>query len=299
MRARLLLNPSSGNESGVKHLTAMVQALRERFEDVEIAVSTGAGHIARGAVTAIGDGCTHVFVAGGDGTVNEAIHGIDSVPGGFDRVLLGIVPLGTGNDLAGHLGIRGEPEACVRDLLAGRERRLDVGRLNDRHVFLNASAGGYVAESSERVSGTLKTLAGPLAYALGGTAALLDWEPATCTIEIDGRETLQLSLTMFAVGNARTVGGGNPIAPHAEVDDGLLDLCIVKTAPLPSFLATLGRLARSGHHEDEDVVMRVGRAFTLQFDRPIKVNVDGEVIEAERCAYRVDAGRARVLVPAS
>ena len=296
MRARLILNPSAGSEAALAHLPAMVGKLRERFADVEVAVTTGGGQAGHAAQTALHDGCTHLFIAGGDGTVNEALGGVDRVKGGFDRVEIGIVPVGTGNDLATFLGLPTDPEACLAALLDGAKRRLDLGRLGDR-LFLNASAGGYVAESSDRVDGALKTVAGKLAYLLGGASALSAWEPVQAEIQVDDEAPFRLSITLFGVCNGPTIGGGNPLAPDAAVDDGLLDLCIVKTASVPSFLATLGRMARREHHVDEDVVLRKVRRVSLAFDRAIKVNLDGEVIETQHCAYRVDPGRVRLMVP--
>jgi diacylglycerol kinase family enzyme len=95
---------------------------------------------------------------------------------------------------------------------------------------------------------------------------------------------------MFAVCNAPFIGGGHAIAPDALVDDGLLDVIVVPRMPLVELLATLQRIAASGTSETGDVLSFRSAAFDLVFDRRARVNVDGEVLEAERCAYRVVPG---------
>jgi diacylglycerol kinase (ATP) len=98
---------------------------------------------------------------------------------------------------------------------------------------------------------------------------------------------------MFAVCNSRLVGGGRPIAPHAIIDDGLLDVCMVEAMPTLDFIDLLTRTASGDHIEDARVSYFRAAEVDFAFDRAIKVNTDGEVLEADRCRYRINPRAAR------
>ena len=181
-RARLILNPSSGRERGPEHLEALNAALRGRFDDVATTVTSGDGDAERAAVAAAAEGCDALFVAGGDGTVNEAMNGLSAARALAD-VAVGIIPFGTGNDFAAALGIPTETDAALGVLLEGREVRVDLGQVNGR-VFVNTSGGGLIGEVSVAVTPQLKTIAGRLAYLIGGAQALLEFDPVMATVTL-------------------------------------------------------------------------------------------------------------------
>ena len=112
------------------------------------------------------------------------------------------------------------------------------------------SAGGFIAEVSEAVNPTLKTISGKLAYLIGGAQVLFSYEPVNAEIRAiatDGPIERKLSLQMFAVCNARLVGGGRMIAPHAVIDDGWLDVCLVEAMPTFEFVGLLNRVSTGDH----------------------------------------------------
>src|SRR5688500_3462979 len=119
-RARLIVNPSSGKDKGPGYLPLINQALRERFGTMEIVMTTGARDGEEAAAQAVRDGCDRVFVAGGDGTLNEVVNGLMS-EGALGRVPIGLLPLGTGNDFARMLHLSEDPEAALVSLAAARE----------------------------------------------------------------------------------------------------------------------------------------------------------------------------------
>src|SRR5688572_13527324 len=104
MKARLIVNPTAGTDAAVQHLTQINERIRRRVGLLDIVITTGEGDAARAAEDAVRSGYDHVLVGGGDGTLNEVLNGIGAVSGGFDAVVLGIVPLGTGNDFASAMG---------------------------------------------------------------------------------------------------------------------------------------------------------------------------------------------------
>ena len=299
MKTTLIVNPTSGGETAVDHLPMMTARLREAFADLDVVVTEAEGDAEKAGRRAVVDGRERVFVAGGDGTLNEVLNGIAAADG-LGATTLGVIPLGTGNDFATAAGIPAEPEDAIARLLAGRAHPIDVGRVNGR-CFLNVSAGGFIAEVSEAVPSKLKTVLGKLAYLVGGAQVLLEFEPlqVELTAETVGAPDVPrtMSLHTFAVCNSRLIGGGRLIAPHASIDDGWLDVCLIQAMPTVEFLALLRRVSDGDHLEDERVAYFRARSLELAFDRRIAINTDGEVREAEHCRYDVLPGALRVLLP--
>ena len=299
MKSRLIVNPVSGTDAAPDYLQTINERVRDRVGELDIAMTVAAGDAERLAESSVRDGYDTLFVAGGDGTLNEVVNGVAKDPRGFEQVTFGLVPLGTGNDFADALGLPEDVSAALDILLAGRTVRADVGRLNDRY-FINVSAGGFIAEVSDAVNPQLKSVAGKLAYLIGGAQVLLDYEPvrAEVTIAKDGgaaNDALTLDVQMFAVCNSRMVGGGRLIAPHAVINDGVFDVCIVKRMPTLEFLNLLTTVSSGDHIEDERVAYFRTKELTLRFSRRIKVNTDGEVLEADECHYRLLPSAARFL----
>ena len=292
-RARVILNPSSGRERGPDSAELLTARLGVRYDVVDISVTTGDGDAERAAVVALHDGCDALFVAGGDGTLNEAMNGLASA-GGIDALGIGIIPFGTGNDFAAALGIPPEADAALDILLAGREVRVDLGEVNGR-VFVNTSGGGFIAEASTAVTPQLKTVAGRLAYLIGGAQALMEFEPVEAAVQLGGGERIDRALYVFAVCNSRLIGGGRLIAPDAVLDDGLLDVCLIEAMSAMDLIGLARKVADGEHVADPRVIYRQAASVRIELARPVKVNTDGEVFEGQRCEYRVRPRAARFL----
>ena len=280
------MNPSSGRERATEYAWAICSRLRERYDGVEIFLTMGDGDAERAAVQAVADGCSTLFVAGGDGTLNEAVNGVASVDA-LERMTFGVIPLGTGNDFAAALGIPLQIEEALQILLAGRTLSVDLGRVNGR-LFLNTSGGGFIAEVSVAVTPQLKTIVGRLAYLVGGASALMDYEPIRATVSAaPGDLRIGLGLYAFAVCNSRLIGGGRLIAPEASIDDGLLDLCLIESMSSLEFVGLARKVAGGDHVNDPRVRYLKAASIVIEADRDIRINTDGEVLETRRCEYSV------------
>jgi diacylglycerol kinase (ATP) len=301
MKSRLIVNPVSGTDTAPDYLQNINERLRAQLGAMDIVMTVAAGDAEHAAEQAVRDGCDHLFVAGGDGTLNEVLNGVGRVEGGFDAVTLGVIPLGTGNDFATALGLPADVDAALDMLLASEPIRVDVGHLNER-FFVNVSAGGFIAEVSDAVDPHLKTLAGRLAYILGGAQVLFHYEPVSARIVADehpdgsaspapsprvARVTRDVTLQAFAVCNARLIGGGQLIAPDAVFDDGLLDVCLIHEMSTLEFVGLLRRVSSGDHVDDPRVTYFRTRALECVFGRVIKVNTDGQVLEADHCRYGI------------
>jgi diacylglycerol kinase (ATP) len=289
VKSRLIVNPVSGTDAGPDYLPLINERLRERLGPLDIVITTGEGDATAAAAQAVRDGYDYVFAGGGDGTLNEVLNGIASVPNGLAQTVLGVIPLGTGNDFATALGFPQDIGEVLDALDVTAPIAVDVGVVNAQH-FINVSAGGFIAEVSDAVGTQLKSIAGKLAYLIGGAQVLFTHEPVGVDIAwTDAGQTSRerFELHAFAVCNSRQIGGGRLIAPDAVIDDGRLDVCLIQSMPLTDFVALL-RLVSNGDHVDDERV-RYFRATSLEltFDRQVKVNTDGQVLDAARCQYRV------------
>lgn len=301
MKSRLIVNPVSGTDTAPSHLPAINRVLRENFGDLDISLTVAEGDAQEiAAETARNSDYSHIFIAGGDGTLNEALNGVAEIEGGLERIVFGLIPLGTGNDFASSaLGLTENVEETLRVLQNKQTVAVDVGRVEiDRkaHYFINVSAGGFIAEVSSSVDPQLKSFAGKLAYLIGGAQVLFNFEPVKTTTKIHfPNEIVQriYEIEMFAVCNSRLIGGGQIIAPEAEIDDGLFDVCIFKDVDTFQFLNLLREISAGTHLDNEETVYLRVPAIEFEFDREIKVNADGEVFSARRCSYKILPGAAR------
>ena len=282
----LIVNPSSGREEAAEHVEALGARLRPQFGPIEVFRTSGDGDAAAAADAAVRRGFGTILVAGGDGTLNETLNGVAGA-GGLDRVRFGLFPLGTGNDFAAALGIPPGIDGALAVLSAGRELRVDVGVVNGRH-FLNTSGGGYIAEVSVAVSPQLKTIAGRLAYLIGGAQALFEYEPVRATVRAEpGEVRIGLGLYTFAVCNSRLIGGGRLIAPDAVIDDGLLDVCLIEAMTAMEFVALARKVADGDHVSDPRVRYLQASSVTIELDRDTRINTDGEVLSAIHAHYSI------------
>jgi YegS/Rv2252/BmrU family lipid kinase len=217
-----------------------------------------------------------LVVVGGDGSVHTAVATLLSRGQLSGDRPIGLVPLGTGNDLARTLELPLDPAAAARALLTGRPRPLDLVVDDAGGVVVNAVHLGVGAEAAEKAT-ALKDRLGRAAYTVGSLAAGAGATGWHLQVVVDGvLVDVDREVLMVAVANGRTIGGGAPLAPDASPDDGLVDV-VVATSTGP--LARLGfaRALRDGEHvERDDVLVVRGRTVTVTGD-PFPLNADGEL----------------------
>lgn len=213
---------------------------------------------------------------GGDGSLHTAVSALRRRGELSADLPLGLVPMGTGNDLARTLGIPLDPADAARALLTARPRALDLVVDDEGGLVVNAVHLGVGAEAAER-AGALKDRLGKAAYALGGVLAGAGATGWDLRVEVDGSPVhTDDPVLMVGVANGRTIGGGAELAPDAVPDDGLLDV-IVATSTGPLARLRFGVAMREGDHVERDDVLAVrGRTVTVSGD-PYPVNADGEL----------------------
>ncbi len=224
-------------------------------------------HPERTPVAAGGDGTLHLLVA--------ALHARGELP---DR-MVGCVPLGTGNDFARTLRIPLDPPSAARVLLDGAPRELDLLVDDAGGVVMNAVHLGIGAAGS-REGEPLKPVLGMLAYRVGALVAGLRSKGWPLRVTVDGSTITDGGTPVLQVGvlNGRTIGGGTPLAPEAEPDDGLADV-VVSTAIGPLARARYARLLQTGEHlgHPDVTLVRGGEVAVVAEGAPVPINADGEL----------------------
>ncbi len=220
------------------------------------------------------DGRTLV-IAGGDGSLHLAVTKLH-LRGALGSTRIGLVPLGTGNDLARALGIPLDPAEAAALVRDGQAQATDLVLDDAGGVVVNAAHVGIGADAAE-LAGALKPRLGPLAYPVGAVRAGLRATGWRLKVHVDGRllSDDHRRTLMVGIGNGRGIGGGTPLLPNALVDDGLLDV-MVSQATGPFARIRFGAALTSGEHlTDPQVRSARGRSVTVRGE-PVGVNSDGE-----------------------
>ncbi len=231
-----------------------------------------------------------VIVGGGDGTLNAAVDGL--VETGLP---LGILPLGTANDLARTLGIPPSVTEACQIIASGHQQKIDLGWVNGKHFF-NVASFGLSVNITRKLTKQSKKRWGVLAYVWAAIQATLTARPFHALIEIDGQRE-RVKTLQIAVGNGKYYGGGMSIAHDATIDDQRLDLYSLEIKhwwQIPLVWLTL----RTGRHRQELGVRAVyGSDFEVYTSKPYPINTDGEITTWTPAHFRVIPQALTVLVP--
>jgi diacylglycerol kinase (ATP) len=294
-RIFVIFNPRSGRGRGAQFVEPVLAAL-SAHAGVEHALTTGPGDEERLATEAIGRGFTTLVAVGGDGTWSNVGNGIMK---SGKPVKLGLVPGGTGCDLAKSLGIPPKNVgAAGRIILEGHTRAIDVGRVEERY-FLNIAGFGYDIAVLED-SWTVGYLEGELLYLYCAIRQLGSFPGFPVEIAADGGAPVQHELLMLILANARIFGGGFKIAPDADLGDGRLDVLAFRNMGFWERVGIMVKLLRGTHRGSPQVQGSMASSLTLRFPSPPAYETDGEWHRAQSAEVRVQSiPRAlQVLVPA-
>ncbi len=288
----LLRNDEAGSEDA--ELVEAIAAGLASHGSAEVVATAGPEEI--DAALEAADGRT-VVVCGGDGSVQLAVERGRAL-GLLDDLTFAIVPLGTGNDLAGHLGVEQQGAQPVVDRLrSSRPGHLDLLVTDDDRVVVNAVHVGIGVDAAQR-SSDLKDSLGALAYPLGALIAGVAAEGLEVEVRLDGeRIDLGQPVLMVIVANGSTIGGGTAVAPDAQADDGLLDVVVVHAVDPAARVAFAGAMLRGTHLKRDDVVGARGRSVAISGSE-LAHNRDGELEPATGSdrTYRVEPAAWRVLL---
>jgi diacylglycerol kinase (ATP) len=290
----VVFNPHSGKGRGARFVAPVLQALAPA-KRLEHGLTQGPGDEARLAEEAIRRGFRRIVAVGGDGTWGNVGNAIlrTGAP-----VALGLVPGGTGCDLAKTLGIPPrDVGACCRIVLDGVTRTIDVGRIEDKH-FLNIAGFGYDVAVLED-SWSVGYLEGGALYLYCALRQLASYRGFSLEGEVDGRPLGKTDMLMVIVANARIFGGGFRVAPHADLEDGKLEAVSFGNMGFSGRVSALVGLLRGTHLRHPRVTAETASRLVYRFAAPPAYETDGEWNQARSADVVVEAvpKALRVLVP--
>lgn len=288
----IVANPNAGSAEQIAHLEDIVRSR----PDVTLWETVDAGHAEELARLAAAQDFDIIVAAGGDGTIKEVVNGIMS---GVHRARLGLLPLGTGNDLARTLAIPTEPQAAFALLEKGRQIPLDLIEVvsGDRVVYgANAAAGGFSGQVNEAMTSELKATWGPLAYLLGAVSVMPDLTKYRTSLQYDDDLPVVESVFNVIVANGRTAAGGRRVAPSANPQDGLLDVVVVRTGTVIEMAEVAARLFAGDYTDSASVSHRRVRRIMIDSQPGMWFNVDGELFTNDPITFSVLPGAIDVLV---
>lgn len=236
----LLTNPTAGSGQGARHRRVALARLQQSGFVVRDVVARDAGHARAAAAEAVGDGLEAVVVVGGDGMVHAVVQELAG-----SATALGLVPAGSGNDVARYLDLpRRDPASAADRVVASRRRTIDLAR-SGAGWFLTVMAAGFDAIVNERAN-TMRWPRGQMRYNLATVAELRTFRPIPYTLELDGVAS-RLDAVLVAVGNGPSFGGGLRITEGAVLDDGLLDVVVIHPLSRLDLVRTYPKLFRGTH----------------------------------------------------
>jgi diacylglycerol kinase (ATP) len=287
----LLVNPTAGKGRAADIAADVTKRLRAGGSNVAILVGRDVGDAKALARQAIADGVDAIVALGGDGMAHLALNVVAGT-----ATPLGIVPAGTGNDLASTLGLpTKDPVAAagvVADrLAAGTSRAIDAVRIGDKW-FGSVLSAGFDSKVNDRAN-RMSWPRGRMRYNLAILAELGVFKPIAFVLELDG-ERWETDAMLVAVGNGRSYGAGMLICPDAEVDDGQLDVTVLGPVSKPAFLRAFPQVFKGTHRDHPAVTMR--RAKVVSLSAPgVTVYADGEHVGELPITCEVVPGAVHVL----
>ncbi|CAN5145871.1 diacylglycerol kinase [soil metagenome] len=287
-RIALLTNPTSGKGRGRRTAAIALPRIREAGFEVRELEGRDADESLELARSVVADGLEALVVCGGDGMVHLAVQALAGT-----RTALGIIPAGTGNDLARCLGVpRSDPQLAADVVVASRVREIDLARVVGAGYFATVLATGLDSRVNERAN-AMRWPRGRMRYTLATLAELRVFEPLSYRLELDG-EARSLEAMLVAVGNGPSFGGGLRITHGASIDDGMLDVVVIKPMSKARLVRTYPKL-HSGSHVgiSEYEHHRVGEV-TVECPS-IVAYADGERVGSLPLTVRVAPRALRVL----
>lgn len=289
MKARLIINPISGTRSKAGLDRMVIDSLSPLGWEVEVVYTKGHGDATRLALSAIEKKCDAVLAAGGDGTINETAAALCGT-----GVVLGILPCGSGNGLARHLGIPIDLREGLKVIHEDHPADIDYATVNDRKFFCTCGVGFDAAVSAAFAR---KKTRGKFTYIQSTFETYANYEPEFYTIRANGKKLTEKAF-LVAVCNASQYGNNAYIAPSASINDGLLDVTIIHAGNTLS-TALVGVDMMTGMIE-RNMLIQTFRTDNIIIERERRgpSHLDGEPLEMDDCLdIRCHHNGLRVFTP--
>ncbi|ABR50853.1 diacylglycerol kinase, catalytic region [Alkaliphilus metalliredigens QYMF] len=265
-----IVNPVSGKNKGKKVMVLVEEVLKKKNVDYQLYVTNKPGEAQFLASQASREKYDVIVAIGGDGTIHEVLNGMI-----HSKKKLGIIPAGTGNDLAKSLNYPTNVEQALETVLNGHTRKIDIGRINGNY-FINFASIGLDALIAEEANKMKKLYSSRYTYVLAVLKGIIVFKSPTIKVLIDGKEQKR-EIMLLAICNGAYYGGGMKIAPTADVADGYLDVCLIRKMSKLKLLFLFPTIFTGNHVKYKEVEFYRGKKVEVSSQSKFKFNADGEV----------------------
>lgn len=273
MTIKFILNPEAFQGKAEKVFWPRIEKyFNDRAIPFEMEKTSKAGHAASISKRAVETGFKTIVSVGGDGTAHDVLNGIVGT-----EAAMGIIPCGVGNDFVKMLGLSiNNLEAACQVVADGYTKKIDIGMVNGKY-FLNMVGIGFDGEVAERKAKTPKYIHGFYAYLIQIFPVLFFYQPKHVKIRMNG-VSLEADILLLTIGNGRYSGGGFKLTPQAELDDGLLDICLSKYPGRLTVLRSISKVPKGEHVNLSFATMFRATEISVVSETPLAAHVDGEVV---------------------
>jgi diacylglycerol kinase (ATP) len=296
--ALIFVNPSAGGGKAIRLLPEIRRVFEQAGIPAEFVETSTASEMAARAKFAVAENRKLLVAMGGDGTLHELVN---AVPGA--DVILGVIPVGGGNDFAAALNLPKDPLEAARAMLNGEPRWVDVVKTRtadgSERLYLGGGGAGLDAEAAQYAGTTFRQARGRRRYAASALAALWRFQPLKATVSFPESELQQVesNVLLAAVMNTPTYGAGLRLAPAAAPDDGWLDVVLVEELGWFEIIRVLPILLWRGELRTKRIKRMVAKNVRISTDRSCIFHGDGEVLGVAPVDISVVPRAVQILAP--
>jgi len=294
-KVKVVLNAHGGRLGSRAKVALVEKGMKAAGLDYHLEQTQHPGHARELARQAASNGCSIIVAVGGDGTINEVVNGLMQAAGDDPPSILGIIPLGTANDLADMLELPRDVTAICQRIAAGHTRLIDLGMVNG-HYFANNSAIGLEPMVTLEHD-QMRQVKGNLRYILAALKSIVKAKPWTMRIDWDNG-SYEGPVTLVSVGNSRRTGGSFYMTPEASLDDGLLDFIYVVGINRWQMVKLLPQTFSGKHIRHPAIIYLRTTSLSITASPTTPIQADGEIIDrnATEINYQIIPKKLRVIV---
>ncbi|MBU5590724.1 diacylglycerol kinase family lipid kinase [Clostridium sp. MSJ-4] len=292
MKHLFVINPIAGRGKSLTYIDKIKEIFKDRDEEYIIEITERKGHAVQLVKEYTSKEDYRVYAIGGDGTLNEVLNGMIN-----SNSSLSVIPCGTGNDFARTLLENIHSEDILLDTINGDEKFIDVAKANERY-YINISSVGFDSEVvyNARLFKNMKFLPNHLAYIFSLFYTPFVYKSIPMKVNIDDLILNQRTM-LIAASNGKCYGGGIPITPNADIQDGLLDICVVDHAPLLKLIRFLPRALKGKHGSVKEVSFYKAHKISVESSSPFTFNADGELEKLHKVNLEIVPNKVKMIVP--
>ncbi len=292
MKHLFIVNPVAGKGRTLDLVPEINAYCEGKKLDFTVKITEYPGHATKIAAAYSKEQPLRIYSVGGDGTLNEVLNGMAG-----SGSSLAAVPCGSGNDFIRSVIGKDIPSDLIRANVEGTERLIDYARVNDKY-YINITSLGFDAEVVYQAGHykRLPFITGQMAYVLGILTGLAACRSHNMVLKVD--DTVVESRTLLvAVANGKYYGGGMLAVPDAEIDDGFFDVCHAEAMKRRNILRLFPKYMKGLHASIKGVHFYRGKKVEITVDKPIAMNLDGEVLLVDRAEFEIYPKKLPFIIP--